>query len=585
MKFKRLLSSFLCAVMLVGTLTVPALAATSTDASGNTIYISDNSLNNEVRPLSEAPEMDYTFTFNDIEFSNYIKYEPTYTLDAQNNRIFVARITIGLGGAMKSNKGDVEFMAYPHIARTVYAPSDFNAVPTYLSEYGPDSDLVAYKTNTPYMAKKNGTYSYLSDLYITPYSDSDRAEDGTWDAGLTWEFNKNPAKVRENASYLDIFYIRVDHGTKVSYFEVRVTDDTTFYGDRTTTSESKPVENAPASAVKSYKVEDTYYPWYGFKANSDFVTIDADSVVKGEKASVGNLTSETMQSFPRSVDTYTTKGKTELTMNTNIPFNYIFVYYAYSWDDLRADNKTVISSNGSNGGKTTYTLDKSGVYAVEMMFAEIPAKCTFVVEVSNGGTTQTPTTPALKSFKDVAANRWSHDAIMEMVDLGMFSGTTTPDANGVGTFNPTGTMTRAQYIVVVTRYLYGKELDGMEQGAYWYSNNYDLAVKHGLITKSEFSIDTINNPITRQEMALVAVRTAQAQGETMPTLVGTDRIADYATVGNYYKDFVVKAFSMGLISGYDDKGTFGPNDTLTREQGAMVAYRLVKPDTRNLPET
>lgn len=210
----------------------------------------------------------------------------------------------------------------------------------------------------------------------------------------------------------------------------------------------------------------------------------------------------------------------------------------------------------------------------------------FLCAVMLVGTLTIPAFAAeLKSFKDVAANRWSHDAIMEMVDLGMFSGTTTPDANGVGTFNPTGTMTRAQYIVVVTRYLYGKELDGMERGTYWYSNNYDLAVKHGLITKSEFSIDTLNNPITRQEMALVAVRTAQAQGETMPTLVSTDRIADYATIGNYYKDFVVKAFSMCLISGYDDKGTFGPQDTLTREQGAMVAYRLVKPDTRNLPET
>jgi len=87
----------------------------------------------------------------------------------------------------------------------------------------------------------------------------------------------------------------------------------------------------------------------------------------------------------------------------------------------------------------------------------------------------------LKSFKDVAADRWSHDAIMEMVGLGMFSGTTTPDANGVGTFNPTGTMTRAQYIVVVTRYLFNDELNAMEQGDYWYSNNYDLAVKHGLI--------------------------------------------------------------------------------------------------------
>lgn len=290
MKFKRLLSSFLCAVMLVGTLTVPAFAATGTDASGNKIYISDNNLNNEVSPLSEAPEADYMFIFNDVEFSNYVKFEPAYSGDAQNNQIFVARITIGLGGVMKSNKGNVEFMAYPR---------GFNMIPTYLKGYGADSDLVAYKTNTPYMAKKSGTYSYLDDLYITPYSDSARAEDGTWDAGLTWKFEKNPDKVRENGSYLDIFYIRVDHGTKISYFEVRVTDDTEFHGARTAASEKKPVE-----------------------------------------------------------------------------------------------------------------------------------------------------TPVLKSFQDVAADRWSHNAIMLCVEKGAISGTRTPDANGVGSFDPTGKVTLGQFLAV-----------------------------------------------------------------------------------------------------------------------------------------
>ena len=201
----------------------------------------------------------------------------------------------------------------------------------------------------------------------------------------------------------------------------------------------------------------------------------------------------------------------------------------------------------------------------------------------------TPTTPAapavpeLKSFSDVSSGRWSHDAIMEMVDLGMFAGTTTPDANGVGSFNPTGTMTKIQYIVVMTRYLYGDELSALPAGAMWYSNNYDLAVKYGLITEDEFSIQAVNAPLTRQEMALIAVRTATAQGEAFDSLVSTNKIADYATVDAYYKDYVRQAFSMGLISGYDDYGTFGPGDTLTREQGAMVAYRLVNPSARKVP--
>ena len=435
---KKLISKLLAVAALLSAMTVPAFAAetpiTSTDASGHTIYVSDNSLNNEVLPLSEAPEMDYTFTFNDVVFSNYLKRESTYALDADGNRVFVCRVEIGLNGAMKSNRGDVEFIAYP---RT------FNIVPNHLKGYGADSDLVAYKTNTPYMVKKSTTsgetYSYLDELYITPYSDSGRAENGTWDTGLTWKFEQNPAKIRSNGSYLDIFYIRVDHGTKVSYFEVRVTDGTNFWEDRNPASDQKPAVDTPAAA------------------------------------------------------------------------------------------------------------------------------------------------PALKSFSDVSASRWSHDAIMEMVDLGMFSGTTTPDKNGIARFDPTGTMTRAQFITVVAKYLYGDELSGIADYGSWYAKYFDTAVKHGLIQTNEFNLNTLNAPITREEMALIAVRVTKAQGETIPTLVGTDRIADYAAIGSYYKDSVRQAFSMGLISGYDDKGTFGPKDTLTREQGAMVAYKLVAPESRTLP--
>lgn len=191
----------------------------------------------------------------------------------------------------------------------------------------------------------------------------------------------------------------------------------------------------------------------------------------------------------------------------------------------------------------------------------------------------------LKSFSDVPADKWSHDAIMEMVDLGMFKGTKDPDENGVGEFSPKGTMTKAQFLVVATRHLFNDELNSMEQGENWYANNYDVAVSEGMITKYEFPYTELNTPITREQMALIAVRTAELQGEKMPELVKPSRIADYNTIGSYYKDFVVKAISMGLISGYDDKGTFGPTDTLTREQGAMVAYRLVKEEVRVYPST
>ena len=138
----------------------------------------------------------------------------------------------------------------------------------------------------------------------------------------------------------------------------------------------------------------------------------------------------------------------------------------------------------------------------------------------------------LKSFSDVPVSRWSHDAIMEMVDLGMFQGTKVPDANGVGEFNPTGTMTKAQFLVVATRHLFQEELNQMEQGENWYANNYEVAVSEGMITKSEFPYTELNTPITREQMALIAVRTAELQGEKMPELVKPSRIADYNTIGS-----------------------------------------------------
>ena len=118
----------------------------------------------------------------------------------------------------------------------------------------------------------------------------------------------------------------------------------------------------------------------------------------------------------------------------------------------------VPDKNISNG--STCTVTEPGMYLVVADTGDYTAKLPVVLIVKEG---TAPIAPTVKSFSDVAASRWSHDAIMEMVNLGMFAGTTTP-VNGVGKFNPAGTMTRAQFITVVTRYLYADELNAMLEG-------------------------------------------------------------------------------------------------------------------------
>ena len=189
----------------------------------------------------------------------------------------------------------------------------------------------------------------------------------------------------------------------------------------------------------------------------------------------------------------------------------------------------------------------------------------------------------LKSFSDVKTTHWAHNAIMDMVEMGLFAGTTTP-VNGVGTFSPDTLMTRAQFVTVVTRYLYNDELKAMQneygEPSYWFEYNYDVAIENGILKESEFSVESMSTPMTRQEMAMVLVRAAAEVGDHAQKLIPTQRIADYEKVGSYYKNYVRECYSMGMICGKDDKGTFDPGGVLTRAQAATVLYRLVRADNR-----
>ncbi len=193
----------------------------------------------------------------------------------------------------------------------------------------------------------------------------------------------------------------------------------------------------------------------------------------------------------------------------------------------------------------------------------------------------------LKGFSDLSSVEWAREAIEDMsigTYKGLFSGTTSPDANGLAKFSPNSKMSRAEFLTVVTRALYSDQLAAKPavSGAYWYTNNYDVALDNGLITETEYKFNelVLNAPIPRQEMALILTRACVQKGEKTPTLVSSSKIADYYKVGEYYKKAVKTAFTKGLIAGKDDRGTFDPHATLTRAEGATVLYRLVNEDKR-----
>ena len=261
----------------------------------------------------------------------------------------------------------------------------------------------------------------------------------------------------------------------------------------------------------------------------------------------------------------------EYTMNTNAADFYAFsltpggnTAMPFEFVDMLACNENV-------------TLTDPGFYVVALESWEYPVKITGVIHIVSSEDAAPQPEPEvkyeLKSFSDVAEGWWSYDAIMEMVDMGLFNGVTDPDKNGVGTFGRTDKMTRGQFITVATRILYADDLAQMEEGLFWYSKYYDLAIEKGLVTSGEFAADTMNAPITREEMAMVAVRVAELQGKDMSTLAATSDLVEYEAIGAYYTDYVRAAYATGLLHGTD--GVFNPDSFLSREEGAMVAYRLV----------
>ena len=63
-------------------------------------------------------------------------------------------------------------------------------------------------------------------------------------------------------------------------------------------------------------------------------------------------------------------------------------------------------------------------------------------------------------------------------------------------------------------------------------------------------------------------------------MIPTSRISDFAEVTEEYQNYVQKAYTKGILTGVDTKGTFDPDGTLTRAQAATVLYRVINSSAR-----
>lgn len=204
-------------------------------------------------------------------------------------------------------------------------------------------------------------------------------------------------------------------------------------------------------------------------------------------------------------------------------------------------------------------------------------KNTKIVREETHAVQQAKAAPMATYFGDVQEGQWFYNTIMQATQKGLFAGT--GEVDGVPMFSPEGRMTRAQFITVVGRIL---ELNTTSTGDVWYEMAYNSAIDAGLINKGEMDYNSLEGEITRQEMAMIAVRAMENRNETFGTLYADNvqkAIPDMVKVGSYYKDYVVRAYSEGVLTG-DETGAFNPQKTLSRAEGASVLLRLVDASQR-----
>ena len=102
----------------------------------------------------------------------------------------------------------------------------------------------------------------------------------------------------------------------------------------------------------------------------------------------------------------------------------------------------------------------------------------------------------------------------------------------------------------------------------WFFEAVDYAVQKNLMNGTGSNAFSPNGTTTRGMLVTILYR---MEGE--PSVTGT--VFSDVPKGQWYTDAVIWANEKGIVNGYGN-GTFGPNNTITREQMAVILYRYAQ---------
>ncbi|MCH5212541.1 MAG: S-layer homology domain-containing protein [Oscillospiraceae bacterium] len=177
-------------------------------------------------------------------------------------------------------------------------------------------------------------------------------------------------------------------------------------------------------------------------------------------------------------------------------------------------------------------------------------------------------------FTDLSSARWASDAINGLAKAGVINGVTDT------LFAPNDTVTRAQFAKMLMG-AFGLTASAYTTSSFadvstdaWYFDAVETAYNLGIINGIEDGVFAPDALITRQDMAVMVTRAAEAAGKTIPEVTGSKSFGDANRISDYAVDAVDTLVKAGIINGITD-AMFAPLDNATRAQAAKILYNFL----------
>ena len=176
-----------------------------------------------------------------------------------------------------------------------------------------------------------------------------------------------------------------------------------------------------------------------------------------------------------------------------------------------------------------------------------------------------------KAFPDVDTSHWAYKYIDELSNDGIING------YDDGTYKPAGTVKRSEFLKLVIAACLPNDIDPDEIPTsfnHWSAPFVWVAEQYGVLEEGEYTLDNIEEPITRLEMVRIV---SNADIFLKENAVEDKRIEqdflDVAEISNEDYALLCHAVNRGLIKGYDDF-TFKPENTMSRAEAATMIWRF-----------